>query len=106
MIPSTLEQLQERFEIVEHEQLVPYWEYMWNTTIEEGREKKLKRQSFLRYPAIFPTSITVPDEIVVAECAVKVSSAMSHTFPQFHLKRRLQWGLLRSVMIPNMLQLY
>jgi len=83
VIPSTLEQLQEQFEVVEREQLTPDWEYVWNTTIEEGREKKLKRQSFLRFPATFPTSITVPDEIVVAECAVKVSSAISLRPPPF-----------------------
>ena len=106
MIPSTLEQLQEQFEVIEREQLAPDWEYVWNTAIEEGREKKLKRQSFLRFPAIFPASTTVPDEIVVAECAVKVSSAISLHLPPFHPKHRLQWELRRSVMIPNTLQLY
>lgn len=72
IIPSRIEQLQEQYEIIERERVAPDWDYIWNTAIEEGREKKLKRQPFSRFPNKFLPSNLDSDEMVVAESAVKV----------------------------------
>lgn len=77
MIPASIEQLHEQYEVIEREPVAPEWDYIWNTVIEEGREKKLKRQSFSRSPQGFLPYSSDADEIAIAESAVKVSGDVS-----------------------------
>jgi hypothetical protein len=74
LIPASIEQIQEQYEIIERERVAPDWDYIWNTTIEEGREKKLKRQPFPKIPEKFLPSNLDSNEALIAESAVKVSA--------------------------------
>lgn len=72
ILPATIDELQQQFDTIERERLAPEWDYIWNTSIEESREKRLKHHVFSRYPAPLPfTSIPKETEIAIAECAVK-----------------------------------
>ncbi|KAF9523601.1 hypothetical protein CPB83DRAFT_821291 [Crepidotus variabilis] len=72
-LPSSVEQLKTQFKVVGRERTAPEYEWMWNTLVEEGREKKLKHQPFSRYygglPNIPPLNC---EELAVAESAVKM----------------------------------
>jgi transcription factor C subunit 3 len=74
VIPASIEQIQEQYEIIERERVAPDWDYIWNTVIEEGREKKSKRQPFSQIPENFLPSDPDSNEIMIAESAVKVSA--------------------------------
>ena len=74
MIPASIEQIQQQYESIESERVAPDWDYIWNTIIEEGREKKLKRQPFSRICEKFSPPNLDSDEMVIAESAVKVSA--------------------------------
>ena len=84
VIPASIEQLHEQYEVVEREPVAPEWDYIWNTVIEEGREKKLKRQSFSRSPQGFLPYNSNPDEILIAESAVKVSRSISAAYKMIY----------------------
>ena len=74
MIPASIEQIQQQYETIESERVAPDWDYIWNTIIEEGREKKLKRQPFSQICEKFSPPSLDSNEIVIAESAVKVSA--------------------------------
>jgi hypothetical protein len=68
-----VEQVEECFDVVQAEKTAPEWDFMWNALIEEGREKKLKRHVFSRFPERFPPSKpSDPDNIALAESTLKV----------------------------------
>ncbi|KAF9478011.1 hypothetical protein BDN70DRAFT_809556 [Pholiota conissans] len=73
MLPASLKDLQECFDIVQVEKTAPEWDFMWNALIEEGREKKLKRYVLSRYPELFPPSKPLEsDVIILAEGTLKM----------------------------------
>lgn len=53
--------------------MAPIWDFMWNVTVEEGREKRLLRQSFTKSCDELPHALDGPSEsVLVAESALKV----------------------------------
>lgn len=75
VIPGSIEQIQVQYDIIERERVAPDWDYIWNTIIEEGREKRLKRQPFSQISEKFLPSTPDSNEIVIAESAVKVCAS-------------------------------
>jgi len=73
MIPSNVDSIHEHFDTVEREKTAPEWDFIWNTVVEEGREKKMKSLTLSRCPEEFPTvRPPISDDIVLAEGALKV----------------------------------
>jgi len=91
VIPGSIEQIQVQYDVVERERVAPDWDYIWNTTIEEGREKRLKRQPFSQISEKFFPSTPDSNEIVIAESAVKVSV-------NFFISRKVIYESIQVVM--------
>ncbi|PPQ63697.1 hypothetical protein CVT24_004277 [Panaeolus cyanescens] len=73
-LPEDVVSLEKAYDITENEPTAPLWDYMWNALIEEGREKKMKTMPFSKFPEEFPGIYpTEPDEIVLAESALKMA---------------------------------
>lgn len=79
-IPATITQLLEEYDVVETIPTAPAWDFMWNAVVEEGREKRMMRQSFTKkieeMPAIGELS---PEHISLAESAMKVPYRRKNT---------------------------
>jgi hypothetical protein len=59
---------------VENISLTPFWDFLWNVAVEEGREKSLLRQAFTTNPEEVPHHKDVQSDVVhVAESALKAS---------------------------------
>ncbi|KAJ7593112.1 hypothetical protein C8J56DRAFT_1013301 [Mycena floridula] len=73
VIPNNIRQLYADFDVVETINVAPAYDFMWNTTVEEGREKKLLASAFIRNrePTIY-ASEKLPDPAGVAEATVKM----------------------------------
>jgi transcription factor C subunit 3 len=73
LIPSNTDTIHEHFDTIEPERTAPEWDFMWNTVIEEGREKKMKSLALSRCSEDFPSSRPlISNDIVLAEGALKV----------------------------------
>jgi transcription factor C subunit 3 len=92
VIAVSIEQIEEHYEIIEREQVAPNWDYIWNTTIEEGREKKLKRQPFSQISDKFSPSILDSNETSIAESAVKVGAEMFLFLGSYSRKVKMVMG--------------
>jgi oxalate---CoA ligase len=74
-LPTSVDLLHE-WEVMESAPVAPLWDFLWNTSVEEGREKNL-----LRYALTVGTEeMCVPkdiqsDAVHVAESAVKARSS-------------------------------
>jgi transcription factor C subunit 3 len=75
LIPSDIDVIRGQFDTVEPEKTAPEWDFIWNTLIEEGREKKMKSLALARCKEEFvPSRASVSDDLVLAEGALKVCS--------------------------------
>lgn len=73
LIPSDIDAILRQFDTVEPEKTAPEWDFIWNTLIEEGREKKMKSLALARCKEDFvPGRASVSDDLVLAEGALKV----------------------------------
>jgi len=72
LIPSNIDAIWGQFDTVEPEKTAPEWDFIWNTLIEEGREKKMKGLALARCTEFVPGRASVSDELVLAEGALKV----------------------------------
>ncbi|KAJ7594990.1 hypothetical protein C8J56DRAFT_1044707 [Mycena floridula] len=71
-LPATVLELFKRFDVVEPVLMPPKYDYICNTMVEEGREKKLLSSAFARYPEpMTDTSEPQTDLIRVAETSLK-----------------------------------
>ncbi|PFH54764.1 hypothetical protein AMATHDRAFT_52646 [Amanita thiersii Skay4041] len=78
-IPSSVEAVIAKYSVHESIPSTSPWDFMWNATVEEGREKRLMRQPFTRYPEEIPTSThSATDSIAVAEAALKMTLGTPH----------------------------
>ncbi|KAJ7596727.1 hypothetical protein C8J56DRAFT_295687 [Mycena floridula] len=72
-LPAMVLELFEQFDVVEPVLMAPKYDYIWNTVVEEGREKKLLSSAFTRYPEpMIDTSEPQTDLIRVAETSLKM----------------------------------
>lgn len=73
-LSASVDLLLAEYDIVESTPNAPYWDFVWNAVVEEGREKQMLRQPFLKTPEEMPPVAEVPPEAVsLAESALKVS---------------------------------
>jgi hypothetical protein len=76
-LPNTTEFIHRDWEVVEHFTLAPSWDFLWNATVEEGREKSLLGQAFTTNIEEMPLIRDKSSELVhVAESALKVRHAL------------------------------
>ncbi|KIK99780.1 hypothetical protein PAXRUDRAFT_445053 [Paxillus rubicundulus Ve08.2h10] len=70
-LTASVEELYERYEVREDTDFVSTWDFMWNTMVEEGREKQFLRQAFTKEPDI-PLESTKKENVQLAEAALKM----------------------------------
>lgn len=73
IIPNTVDNLLDGFDVIEVATTVPTWDFMWNGVVEEGREKRLTSQPFLDTLGDLGET-PVDDALAIAESALKVST--------------------------------
>ena len=72
-LPSTVDALAQQWEVVEKPSTAPTWDFVWNGTAEEGREKQLVQQAFVASGnEVPPTRVYPLENIHVADAALKV----------------------------------
>ncbi|KAF8649735.1 hypothetical protein AX16_005506 [Volvariella volvacea WC 439] len=72
-IPDSVESLHKAFTVIETHATAPTWDFVWNATVEEGREKRMLIHPFLNNVEDPPRSNeTLVESICVAESALKM----------------------------------
>ncbi|KAF8640756.1 hypothetical protein AX17_000406 [Amanita inopinata Kibby_2008] len=78
-IPSSTDALMDNFEVTEVLPSAPTWDFMWNATVEEGREKRLIQQPFTKFPEEVSTNLKPsPQRVYLAEAALKMVLGTPH----------------------------
>ncbi|KAK0208398.1 hypothetical protein DFS33DRAFT_1303084 [Desarmillaria ectypa] len=72
IIPGTMDDLFDGFDVIETATTSPTWDFMWNGVVEEGREKRLMSQPFLDTLGDLGET-PVDDALVIAESALKMA---------------------------------
>ncbi|KAF5377206.1 hypothetical protein D9615_006321 [Tricholomella constricta] len=76
---SSIDMLLNEYEVVESTPTAPSWDFVWNAVVEEGREKRMLRQPFLRTPEDMSSVGEPPLEAIsLAESAVKMTLGTPH----------------------------
>ncbi|KAH7915130.1 hypothetical protein BJ138DRAFT_998508 [Hygrophoropsis aurantiaca] len=107
-LPSTVDEISNRFEIMDNTSVNPAWDFLWITQAEEGREKRFVQQAFTKQPDDIPFVSNAGNENVqVAEAALKMVFGTPHE----HYDSDIASALLRSagqqavsIAIPNLLR--
>jgi hypothetical protein len=80
-LPASVDDIIHHFEVLCNTNISPAWEFVWQATVEEGREKQFLRQSFTHGADGVPYITNTSDDVVqVAEAALKVA-VVRLTFP-------------------------
>jgi hypothetical protein len=66
----SVEELHNFYEVGEDVVAAPAWDFMWGTTVEEGREKQFRSQAFTRVPDSIYEG-TKNEKVQLAEAALK-----------------------------------
>lgn len=77
-IPSSVDELLDKYTVIEPTLSAPVWDFMWNAAVEESREKRLVRQSFVKKPEEVDTPNLSPETVNTAEAALKMSIGTPH----------------------------
>ncbi|GLB36492.1 putative B-block binding subunit of TFIIIC [Lyophyllum shimeji] len=78
-LPASVDALLNECEVVENMPIAPSWDFVWNAVVEEGREKRMLRQPFLRTPEDMPYVGEHPFEAIsLAESAMKMTLGTPH----------------------------
>lgn len=70
-LPGSLETLLAKFDITDAEPTAPPFDFMWQSVVEDGREKGMLAQAFAMQQEYDPTILDIPDMVVVAESSLK-----------------------------------
>ncbi|KAG1845522.1 hypothetical protein DFJ58DRAFT_800982 [Suillus subalutaceus] len=71
-LPASVDDIIHRFDVLCNTTISPAWEFVWQATVEEGREKQFLRQSFTHGADEVPYVTNISDDVVqVAEAALK-----------------------------------
>ncbi|KAF9015475.1 hypothetical protein BDQ17DRAFT_1386204 [Cyathus striatus] len=94
-IPVSIDRLFAGFELTESGLNAPTWDFMWNASVEEGREKRAQRQPFTKFAddSYMSSTESHPDALIIAEAALKMVMGMP---PEVYHPERASL-LLRSV---------
>lgn len=68
---TSVEELFELYEVTEDVASTPAWDFMWGTTVEEGREKQFRSQAFTK-EADRMYEGTTDEKVQLAQAAMKV----------------------------------
>lgn len=95
VIPSTIQELLDEYEVDATEGPGLTWDFMWNANVEEGREKRLMRQAFTQTVEDIPSAVeTTSEPVGLAEAAMKVGKRLFGVF--FCLTGIHSWPLVRQ----------
>ncbi|TFK30753.1 hypothetical protein FA15DRAFT_580399 [Coprinopsis marcescibilis] len=73
IVPDNIQQLLSEYTVVEELPVTTTWDFVWNSAVEEGREKRLLTQSIVQQVEPLPTPPPQdPDEVILAEAALKM----------------------------------
>ncbi|KAG1730414.1 uncharacterized protein EDB91DRAFT_786767 [Suillus paluster] len=73
-LPASVDDIIHHFNVLCNTTISPAWDFMWQATVEEGREKQFLRQSFTHGADDVPYVTNTSDDVVqVAEAALKVA---------------------------------
>ncbi|KAH0590291.1 hypothetical protein H2248_000453 [Termitomyces sp. 'cryptogamus'] len=73
-LSASVDMLLAEYDVVESTSNVPSWDFVWNAVVEEGREKQMLRQPFLKTPEDMPpVGETSLEAVALAEAALKVT---------------------------------
>ncbi|KAJ7462797.1 hypothetical protein B0H11DRAFT_2054384 [Mycena galericulata] len=74
IIPASIDELLDQFDVVETPGGNPSWDFMWNAIVDETREKRALRQAFTTRPddLVLGTENS-PDDVLLAEAALKMA---------------------------------
>ncbi|KAG2160090.1 uncharacterized protein EDB93DRAFT_1324544 [Suillus bovinus] len=93
-LPASVDEIIHHFDVLCNTTISPAWEFVWQATVEEGREKQFLRQSFTHGPDEVPYLTNTSDDVVqVAEAALKMVFGMSSE----HYDADLAAGMLHGV---------
>lgn len=93
-LPASVDDIIHRFDVLCNTIISPAWEFVWQATVEEGREKQFLRQSFTHGADEVPYVTNISDDVVqVAEAALKMVFGMSTE----HYDAELAAEMLHSV---------
>ncbi|KAG2370198.1 hypothetical protein BDR07DRAFT_1386752 [Suillus spraguei] len=93
-LPASVDDILHHFDVLCNTTISPAWEFMWQATVEEGREKQFLRQSFTHGAEEVPYVTNTSDDVVqVAEAALKMVFGM----PAEHYDADLAAEMLHSV---------
>ncbi|THU88448.1 hypothetical protein K435DRAFT_830546 [Dendrothele bispora CBS 962.96] len=73
VIPNSVEQLLEQFDVAETSNAAPSWDFVWNATVEEGREKRLLSQPFITRLDELTFEDATSEVISLGESALKMT---------------------------------
>ncbi|KAI0374486.1 hypothetical protein BV20DRAFT_961659 [Pilatotrama ljubarskyi] len=74
VLPSSVEELERTYDIVEKVPAAPPWDFMWSVVAEEGREKQFAQHAFtVEVGEMPPTSSYESEFLQVADAAVKMA---------------------------------
>ena len=71
-LPASVEQLESAFEVVEEPPSEPAFDFIWNSLVEDEREKRLLRTAVTVNPETAPPFDESPTNVQIAEAALKV----------------------------------
>lgn len=79
LLPASVNEISRSWEIVEKTNIGPPWDFLWNTQVEEGRERDLLRRSFTISGFDMPSAKdNLSEKVLLAESVVKVSALYSN----------------------------
>ncbi|KAJ6574623.1 hypothetical protein B0H19DRAFT_1124959 [Mycena capillaripes] len=74
IIPGSVEELLDQFDVVDTPGGAPPWDFMWNALVDEGREKRALRQAFTtRSDELVLGTENSSDEVLLAESVLKMT---------------------------------
>ncbi|KAG0697275.1 hypothetical protein DFH29DRAFT_947152 [Suillus ampliporus] len=92
-LPASVDDIIHHFDVLCNTTISPAWDFMWQATVEEGREKQFLRQSFTLGADEVPYVTNTSDDVVqVAEAALKMVFGM----PTEHYDADLAAKMLHS----------
>ncbi|KAJ7293167.1 hypothetical protein C8J57DRAFT_1268269 [Mycena rebaudengoi] len=77
VLPASIEQLLEEFDVVETPAVNPTWEFMWSAIVDESREKRALRIPFTTRPDELVGTEYSSDDVAIAESALKMTMGTS-----------------------------
>ncbi|OSD05907.1 hypothetical protein PYCCODRAFT_1383895 [Trametes coccinea BRFM310] len=74
VLPSSIEELEQAYDVVEKVPTAPPWDFMWSVVAEEGREKQFAQHAFIAEVGDMPPVTSYESDFIqVADAAVKMA---------------------------------